>query len=83
MGPPPACTPGRTTAWTRQPRLCAAPAGDGSLPAESWINQGLDWVVTEFPNPFFQTVRGPIDGVLTPDGGLAAKRARRCGWWPF
>ena len=42
---------------------------DGSLPVESWINQGLDWVVTNF-RPFFQTVRGPIDGVLTQMEGL-------------
>ena len=37
---------------------------DGSLPIESWINQGLGWVVENF-RPFFQTVRGPIDGTLT------------------
>ena len=42
---------------------------DGSLPVESWINQGLDWVVTNF-RPFFQAVRGPIDGVLTQMEGL-------------
>ena len=30
---------------------------DGSLPVESWINQGLGWVVLHF-RPFFQTVRG-------------------------
>lgn len=37
---------------------------DGSLPVESWINQGLEWVVQNF-RPFFQTVRGPIDSTLT------------------
>jgi len=37
---------------------------DGSLPIESWINQGLGWVVAHF-RPFFQTVRLPIDGTLT------------------
>ena len=37
---------------------------DGSLPIEGWINQGLGWVVDNF-RPFFQTVRGPIDGTLT------------------
>jgi glycine betaine/proline transport system permease protein len=34
------------------------------LPIESWINQGLGWVVQNF-RPFFQTVRVPIDGTLT------------------
>ena len=37
---------------------------DGSLPIESWINQGLGWVVEHF-RPFFQTVRLPIDATLT------------------
>lgn len=37
---------------------------DGSLPIETWINNGLDWVVLHF-RPFFQTVRVPIDGTLT------------------
>lgn len=37
---------------------------DGSMPIESWINQGLDWVVLHF-RPFFQTVRVPIDSTLT------------------
>ncbi|MGJ7611375.1 MULTISPECIES: glycine betaine/L-proline ABC transporter permease ProW [unclassified Variovorax] len=36
---------------------------DGSLPVESWINQGLGWVVAHF-RPFFQTVRLPIDSTL-------------------
>jgi glycine betaine/proline transport system permease protein len=42
---------------------------DGSLPVESWINQGLDWVVDNF-RPFFQTVRVPIDSTLTGVEGL-------------
>jgi glycine betaine/proline transport system permease protein len=42
---------------------------DGSLPVESWINHGLDWVVGNF-RPFFQTVRGPIDSTLTGVEGL-------------
>lgn len=42
---------------------------DGSLPVESWINQGLDWVVDNF-RPFFQTVRAPIDSTLTGVEGL-------------
>lgn len=36
---------------------------DGSLPLESWINQGLGWVV-QHCRPFFQAVRAPIDGTL-------------------
>lgn len=54
----------------------AAPTGwhiqqlwDGSLPVESWINDGLGWVVQNF-RPFFQTVRAPIDGTLTWVEGL-------------
>ena len=42
---------------------------DGSLPIESWINQGLGWVVAHF-RPFFQTVRVPIDGTLNWVQGL-------------
>ena len=42
---------------------------DGSLPFESWINQGLGWVVLHF-RPFFQTVRTPIDNTLTSVEGL-------------
>lgn len=42
---------------------------DGTLPVESWINQGLDWVVDNF-RPFFQTVRVPIDSTLTGVEGL-------------
>ena len=42
---------------------------DGNLPIESWINQGLGWVVAHF-RPFFQTVRGPIDSTLTGVEGL-------------
>jgi glycine betaine/proline transport system permease protein len=42
---------------------------DGSLPVESWINQGLAWAVEHF-RPFFQTVRGPIDATLSGVEGL-------------
>lgn len=42
---------------------------DGSLPIESWINEGLGWVVQNF-RPFFQTVRAPIDGTLSWVEGL-------------
>lgn len=37
---------------------------DGSLPVESWINDGLSWTVEHF-RPFFQSVRAPIDTTLT------------------
>lgn len=36
---------------------------DGSLPVQSWINDGLAWFVASF-RPFFQAVRSPIDAVL-------------------
>ncbi|MFT4191098.1 MAG: glycine betaine/L-proline ABC transporter permease ProW [Comamonas sp.] len=36
---------------------------DGSLPVQDWINHGLGWFVAHF-RPFFQSVRGPIDGTL-------------------
>jgi len=42
---------------------------DGSLPVETWINDGLSWVVVHF-RPFFQTVRAPIDGTLSWVEGL-------------
>jgi len=34
------------------------------LQIETWINQGLNWVVDNF-RPFFQTVRAPIDATLS------------------
>lgn len=42
---------------------------DGSLPVEDWINSGLDWVVDNF-RPVFQTIRTPIDSLLTNVEGL-------------
>ncbi|MFT4172001.1 MAG: glycine betaine/L-proline ABC transporter permease ProW, partial [Rhodocyclaceae bacterium] len=42
---------------------------DGSLPVENWINSGLDWAVLHF-RPFFQSVRLPIDGLLSSVEGL-------------
>lgn len=42
---------------------------DGSLPIEDWINSGLDWVVDNF-RPVFQTIRAPIDSLLTNVEGL-------------
>ncbi|SFM46974.1 glycine betaine/L-proline ABC transporter permease ProW [Variovorax sp. OV329] len=68
--------PASTSAWLDAPahqvagQADAATGGfqlhrlwDGSMPIESWINQGLGWVVEHF-RPFFQTVRLPIDGTL-------------------
>lgn len=40
-----------------------------SAQIQSTINQGLDWVVLHF-RPFFQTVRAPIDGMLSGVEGL-------------
>jgi len=37
---------------------------DGALPLQSWINDGLGWVVEHF-RPFFQAVRAPIDATLS------------------
>ena len=42
---------------------------DGSLPLESWINQGLTWVVDHF-RPLSQALRVPIDATLAWVEGL-------------
>lgn len=42
---------------------------DGALPLQSWINDGLGWVVENF-RPFFQAVRTPIDATLTGSSQL-------------
>ena len=65
--------PPTDTSWLDAAAPAAAPAHatgfhvsqifDGSLPLESWINQGLGWVVANF-RPFFQAVRAPIDATL-------------------
>lgn len=67
--------PNATSAWLDAPADAAlsaadAPGGfhwsqlwDGSLPLESWINQGLGWTV-EHLRPLFQAARPPIDGTL-------------------
>ncbi|HVR50924.1 MAG TPA: glycine betaine/L-proline ABC transporter permease ProW [Pseudorhodoferax sp.] len=63
-------TPAAGSDWLDAPAAGADTAGwhvsqlwDGSLPVESWINQGLAWTVEHF-RPFFQTVRAPIDTTL-------------------
>lgn len=40
---------------------------DGALPLQSWINDGLGWVVEHF-RPLFQAVRAPIDATLSGMG---------------
>ncbi len=35
----------------------------GSLPVQSWINEGLGWFVLHF-RPLFQSVRAPVDSTL-------------------
>ena len=75
--PSPAAEAANATDWLNAPASGADLGGtpesapsllqtvlDGNLPIESWINQGLGWVVEHF-RPFFQTVRGPIDSTLT------------------
>jgi glycine betaine/proline transport system permease protein len=65
-----------TDDWLSEPAAAAADATgfqisqlwDGSLPIQSWINDGLAWTVDNF-RPFFQTVRAPIDATL---GGVEA-----------
>jgi len=42
---------------------------DGALPLQSWINDGLGWVVEHF-RPLFQAVRVPIDATLTGTSDL-------------
>ena len=67
--------PDAATSWMDAPDATGALAAqdngfalhqlwDGSLPLESWINDGLAWVVDHF-RPFFQSVRVPIDATLT------------------
>lgn len=70
-------TPPGDTSWLDAAKPAVAPehAGglhlsqlfDGSLPLESWINQGLGWVVAHF-RPLFQAVRAPIDATLAGAG---------------
>jgi glycine betaine/proline transport system permease protein len=65
-----------TDSWLSEPAAAATDATgfqiaqlwDGSLPIQSWINDGLAWTVDNF-RPFFQTVRAPIDATL---GGVEA-----------
>lgn len=54
----PAATPGHADGFKLTQIL------DGSLPLQSWINEGLGWVVAHF-RPVFQAVRAPIDATLS------------------
>ena len=54
----PAVTPGHAEGFSLTQLL------DGSLPLQSWINDGLGWVVAHF-RPLFQAVRAPIDATLS------------------
>jgi glycine betaine/proline transport system permease protein len=70
-------TPPGDTSWLDAAAPAAAPGPasgfhleqlfDGSLPLESWINEGLGWVVAHC-RPFFQAVRAPIDATLAGAG---------------
>lgn len=72
-------TPPSDTSWLDAAAPAAAPehassfdlahALDGALPLQSWINDGLGWVVEHF-RPFFQAVRAPIDATLTGSSEL-------------
>ncbi|WP_317202043.1 glycine betaine/L-proline ABC transporter permease ProW [Janthinobacterium sp.] len=62
--------------WLDAPAAAGQPGGfqiqqlwDGTLPLESWINDGLGWVVLHC-RPFFQAVRAPIDSTLGGVNGL-------------
>lgn len=65
-------TPPPDTSWLDAAAPAAPPAHagidltrlfDGALPLQSWINEGLGWVVAHC-RPFFQAVRAPIDATL-------------------
>ena len=70
-------TPPADTSWLDAAKPAVAPEHasgfhlsqlvDGSLPLESWINDGLGWVVEHF-RPLFQAVRAPIDATLNGAG---------------
>ena len=59
----PGATPGQASGFD------LAHIFDGALPLQSWINDGLGWVVEHF-RPFFQAVRAPIDATLTGSSQL-------------
>ncbi|WP_166254899.1 glycine betaine/L-proline ABC transporter permease ProW [Marinobacter salicampi] len=40
------------------------PFAEAWIPLGTWVDSGLDWVVTNF-RPVFQAVRWPVDGVLS------------------
>lgn len=51
------------------------PFAQALIPLDSWVEQGLDWLVVNF-RPIFQAVRWPIDATLTGvESGLQAMPA--------
>ncbi|HKI97921.1 MAG TPA: glycine betaine/L-proline ABC transporter permease ProW [bacterium] len=51
------------------------PFQHAQIPLDSWVEQGLNWVVSNF-RPFFQAVRLPVDATLTAlEAGLRAMPA--------
>ncbi|KAA3653924.1 MAG: proline/glycine betaine ABC transporter permease ProW [Proteobacteria bacterium] len=70
--PTPAETPAANGDWLGTPPEAAPeppfdwlhPFNEAVLPLDTWVDQGLNWVVDNF-RPFFQAVRLPIDATLT------------------
>ncbi|MCB1962980.1 MAG: glycine betaine/L-proline ABC transporter permease ProW [Rhodocyclaceae bacterium] len=70
--PAPAETPAASGDWLGTPPEAAPeppfdwlhPFNEAVLPLDTWVDQGLNWVVDNF-RPFFQAVRLPIDATLT------------------
>ena len=56
LGAPPAAPVDQPVDWLH-------PFTDAIIPLDTWVDQGLDWVVANF-RPFFQAVRLPIDATL-------------------
>lgn len=51
------------------------PFGDAVIPLQSWVNDGLEWLVSNF-RPVFQVIRMPVDTILTAiETGLHATPA--------
>jgi glycine betaine/proline transport system permease protein len=56
---------GQTAAAPQDPAFdILHPFADALIPLDSWVEQGLDWLVTHF-RFIFQAIRWPIDGVLS------------------
>ncbi|TVT51175.1 MAG: glycine betaine/L-proline ABC transporter permease ProW [Denitromonas halophila] len=57
LGAPPEAAPEPPFDWVH-------PFNESVIPLDTWVDQGLNWVVDNF-RPFFQAVRLPIDATLT------------------